>query len=242
MYKFHQTAASKLQEYFKTGLNSLELEYMNSLSPHNRTKVDTPKKIMYLATSYSKIVDVIAPGDGLDQLKREVELYNMDDNIKEINKNQSFNSYWGEVSMLTEGEEEWTVYEYLPRFARVLGTPFNSGSEMERGFSRQSDIVRDPKRNSMSHETLDSHMQIRYGMESMEAKSKCDTCQRKVVISEKDEDLLTEQEKREERRAKMNKQKVSMISLSLKRKRVTKKVEMILLSLKRKRVTKTVCQ
>ena len=72
---------------------------------------------------------------------------------------------------------------------------------MERGFSRQSDIVRDPKRNSMSHETLDSHMQIRYEMESMEAKSKCDTCQRKVVISEKDEDLLTEQEKREERRA-----------------------------------------
>ena len=93
VYKFHQTAASKLQEYFKTGLNSLELEYMNSLSPHNRTKVDTPKKIMYLATSYSKIVDVIGPGDGLDQLKREVELYNMDDNIKEINKNQSFNSY-----------------------------------------------------------------------------------------------------------------------------------------------------
>ena len=47
---------------------------------------------------------------------------------------------------------------------------------MERGFSVQSDILRDPKRNKMSHDTLDTHMQIKYGMESKETRAKCDKC------------------------------------------------------------------
>ena len=49
--------------------------------------------------------------------------------------------------------------------------------------------------NKMTHKTLDSHMQI----ECMETKSKCMTCNRKEQISEKCDDVKTEQEKREER-------------------------------------------
>ena len=200
VYKFHQTAATKLQEYFKTGLKSRELEYMSALSPYNRTKVDTNNKILYLATSYSKILDGVAPGNGLDTLKQELELYSIDDNLNDINKAQSYNSYWGKISEVTEGEGEWQVYEVLPRLARAFGTPFNSGSEMERGFSRESDITRDPKKNRMTHETLDSHMQIHYGIECAESKQKCNRCIQKAVIAEKKPELLTEQEKKEEKK------------------------------------------
>ena len=41
VYKLHQTASAKLQEYFATGLKSRELEYVSALSPHNRAKIDT---------------------------------------------------------------------------------------------------------------------------------------------------------------------------------------------------------
>ena len=91
----------------------------------NRTKAATPDQIMFLASSYSKITDVISPGVGTDTHK--VDLYNMDDCINDINKHQNYNSYWDEVA--------WQVYEVLPRFARALGTPFNSGSEMEQGLA-----------------------------------------------------------------------------------------------------------
>ena len=91
---------------------------------------------------------------------------------------KNYNSYWGQVSLLTEGDDEWQVYEVLPRYCRSLGTPFNSGSEMERGFSRQPDILRDPKRNRMTHETLDSYLQVRYG-ESNTTRTKCETCNMK---------------------------------------------------------------
>ena len=149
VYNFHKTMASKMQIYFEKGLNSTELEYMAAFSPDRRTKECTRKQILYLARSYSKIVNGISP-TGFDQLKQEVELYQLDDNIEDINKKQSYNSYWGEVAALTEADDNWSVYEVLPRLARGLGTHFNSGSEMERAFSRQSDIHRDPKRNRMT--------------------------------------------------------------------------------------------
>ena len=82
VFKFHQLSVSKLQTYFETGLSSLELEWMASLSPQSRTKANTPDQIMNLAHSFSKIVDGIAPGNDMDTLKNEVDLYNIDDNIK----------------------------------------------------------------------------------------------------------------------------------------------------------------
>ena len=79
--------------------------------------------------------------------------------MRGISKDLPFKEYWWEVAKITEGEEEqWEVYDILPRFARALGTPFNLGSEMERGFSKQSDAMRDVKRNRMTRESLDAHL------------------------------------------------------------------------------------
>ena len=100
--------------------------------------------------------------DCFDKLKSEVQAYQIDPEIAKFPKTLSYNSFWLKVGNITEGK--WRVYEILPRLALVLGTPFNSGAEMERGFSVQSNFHKDPKRNRMHHETLDSHMQIRYGV------------------------------------------------------------------------------
>ena len=76
-----------------------------SAFPKKRAKEKTPQQILFLATAYSKIMDGIALGNGFDVLKQEVELYQVNENIYAISKKQSFDSYWGEIVSLTEGEE-----------------------------------------------------------------------------------------------------------------------------------------
>ena len=185
VFQFHKTVAKKLIEYFETGLQSPELLWMSALSPSNRKKASTPKKIMDLARSYSKIINVICSGTGFDQLRNELDVYIIDDKIDDAISTHIFDEYWGEVgNLMDEGaddstEDSWCVYEILPRFARALGTAFNSGSECERSFSVQSDVHRDIKRNRMSHLTLDSHLQIRFGIEAKSSRDKCDSCSKR---------------------------------------------------------------
>ena len=214
--KFHKKVANKLQGYFKKGLSSLELEYMSAFSPANRSKENTAGQIMFMATRFSKILDNIRPGDGLDKLKNEVQIYQADEDINYFDKHLSYNDYWGKVSEVTEGSEGWQVYEVLPRLARVLGSAFNSGSEMERGFSVQSDIVRDPKRNRMSHETLDSHMQVRFGVECEQSRRKCSDCNTRKEISRKEDVDKTDIEKKIEKRSCLCHCKVAEISDAMK--------------------------
>ena len=199
VWKFHKKVAVKLQGYFKKGLSSLELEYMAAFSPTNRTKETTTGEIMFLATRCSKILDNIRPGDGFDKLKNEIQIYQADDDINYLDKGLSYNDYWSKVAEVTEGTEGWQVYDVLPRLARVLGSAFNSGSEMERRFSVQSDIVRDPKRNRMSHETLDSHVQIRFGVECEKSRRNCTDCKTRKEISRKEDFNKTDIEKRIEK-------------------------------------------
>lgn len=173
VFDFYTTLVTKMIGYFSIGLRSIELEYMDAFSPNNRRSADTFDKILFLGGSFTKVLNNIRPHDGFDKLRKEVELYQVDEEVRKIDPNLSYNNYWMKVEEITEGSEKWVVYEVLPRFARALGTPFNSGSEMERGFSKQSDILRDPKRNGLKHETLDTCLQIRFGMESKETVSKC---------------------------------------------------------------------
>ena len=188
--KFHKMVVTKLQIYFEKGLNSTELQYMCGFSPERRTKVETPKQIMHMATQYSKVVDTIMPGTGFDQLRQEIELYTLEDRLNDISTRLSYDAYWAEVASIRSGSgeetgDDWPLFDVLPRLARALGTPFNSGSEMERSFSIQTDVHRDPKRNLMSSETLDTHMQVRCGVEAMSNREKCNTCMAKKKVEEK---------------------------------------------------------
>ena len=71
------------------------------------------------------------------------------------------------------------MYDVLPRFALCMGAFFNSNSEVERAFSAETDVHRDPKKNKMSQDMLDAHMNIRFGVESELSydKSQCEKCQ-----------------------------------------------------------------
>ena len=91
------------------------------------------------------------------------------------------------ISEITEGEEGWKSYDVLPRLARALGTHFNSDSEMERGFFKQSDVLCDTKRNKISHSSLDANMQmkIKYGVESAENCKQCEVCLQKKKYAKK---------------------------------------------------------
>ena len=62
------------------------------------------------------------------------------------------------------------------RFPLVLATAFNSNSEAERGFSVQSDIHRNPKRNCMDQDTFEAQMQVHYGVEDKQSKALCTQC------------------------------------------------------------------
>ena len=145
VFKVYRTMTLKISEYFSIGLRSLELEYMAAFSPHNRKHEDTVDQVLYLAGSFSKIVQNIRPLDGYDTLRKELHMYQVDEDVKKIDTNLSFDKFWSEVGKITEGSENWQVFIVLPRFALAMGTPFNSGSEMERGFSKQSDILRDQR-------------------------------------------------------------------------------------------------
>ena len=59
-----------------------------------------------------------------------------------------------------------------------MGAFFNSNSEVERAFSVETDIHRDPKRNRMNQLMLDAHMNVRYGVESELSynKNECAQC------------------------------------------------------------------
>ena len=193
VFDFYLAVAKALFKYFKTGLSSTELDYMSCFHPGNRKKVETPHQIRFLSQTFSKVVENIRPGDGLDKLKEEVEIYNLDEDIK-FEPKEGFDEYWGKVAEIEEGEG-WNVFEVLPRFARALGTQFNSNSEVERGFSVQSDVHRNPKRSQMSHNTLDCQMQVKYGIESKESKAMCDQCKSRKIHEKMDDSEKTEKEK-----------------------------------------------
>ena len=179
VFRFHKKVAQKLIGYFQTALNSTDLDYMSALAPENRTNIVTSYQFKFLAKSFSKVVDNIRSYDGMDKLEEEIDKYTVDDSFKseevfENAKEMKYEEYWEEVGKLQEGS--WERYEILPRFAKALGTVFNSNSETERAFSVQSDIHRNPKKNQMSQSSFDSHMQIHYEVESKQSRANCQKC------------------------------------------------------------------
>ena len=83
----------------------------------------------------------------------------------------------------------------LSRLVTALGTHSYSGSEMKRVFSVQTDTHRD-KYSRMTSSTLDSHLQIRDGMEDGSSRVNCDVCVAKKAIAQKDVEDVTETEVR----------------------------------------------
>ena len=149
---------------------------MACFSPKNAQKISTPFQMKYLANRFSKIVTNIEPIEGLDPIISEIETYSSDDDVAAI-QTKNVDEFWREVSALKEGDDDsWAKYPLLPRFAFAMSTIFNSNSEAERGFSVQTAVHRNPKRNMMLQETFEAHMQVHYGVECQQSKELCSTC------------------------------------------------------------------
>ena len=130
--KFHKKVAAQYMIYFKTGLESKVLKYCGSLDPKERTKITTKSRILYMAKTVPKIVKNIDFFSGMDKLESELEIYNNDDELNELDGG-AFEDYWNAVAEVEDGG--WKKYEILPRFAKGMATLFNSNSECERWFS-----------------------------------------------------------------------------------------------------------
>ena len=144
IFRFYQKLVGNLLGYFKTALKSTELSYMSSLAPENRTNITTSYQVKYLATTFSKVANNISQFGGQETLRKDIDNYTVDDKLVNVDaKKITYEEYWDKVGALKE--DDWSRYEVLPRFAKALGTIFNSSSKTERAFSVQSDIHRDPR-------------------------------------------------------------------------------------------------
>ena len=172
--RFHKTAVRRLQKYLSTALESSIRENMAALSPLKQTHLATKYSLKSLANSYSKVIRNIDQ-EGMDKVRREIEEYIIDDDIKDMDKSLRYEDYWTAVSNLKEGE--WQKYEILPKFAMALSVVFNSNSEVERQFSLMNNVHQNKQRNCLSQESLNAILHVKSGVESSLVRRNCGKCQ-----------------------------------------------------------------
>ena len=172
--RFHKTAVRRLQKYLSTALESSIRANMTALSPLKQSHVATKYGLKSLANSYSKVIKNIDQ-EGMDKIRREIDEYIVDDDIKDMNKSMRYEDYWTAVSDMKEGE--WQKYEVLPKFAMALSVIFNSNSEVEREFSLMNNIHQNKQRNCLSQESLNAILHVKSGVESILVRRNCEKCQ-----------------------------------------------------------------
>jgi len=172
--RFHKTLVRRLQKYLSTALESSIRSNMSALSPLKQSHVATKYSLKSLANSYSKVIRNIDQ-EGMDKVRREIEEYIIDDDIKDIDKSLRYEDYWTAVSNLKEGE--WQKYEVLPRFAMAISVVFNSNSEVERQFSLMNNVHQNKQRNCLSQESLNAILHVKSGVESSLVRRNCGKCQ-----------------------------------------------------------------
>ena len=173
---FHLTACEYLQKYFKSTLTSSVLESAAALNPLKQSHVLTSRRLKYLVDNYPLVVENIQKVGGIDQIKKEIDEYVTDLEIKKIDHTQGFEHSWLEVGKLLTGS--WPKYEILGRFALALGTMYSATSDVERQFSKMNLIHQSAQRNSMSQETLNAHLNIKSGIEN--CKDSCSRCEKEI--------------------------------------------------------------
>ena len=171
--KFHIRAVKQLQKYFATALQSSVMSNLAGLDPLKQSHVLTKRKLCSLANSYSKVVDNIEI-HSMDKLKKEIEEYIKDEDVKMLDKQVGFEEYWKNVGSILDGG--WKRFEILPSFANAMGVILCSNSEVERWFSVMNNIHQNKQRNCLSQNSLNSMLHIRSGVESNKIRDNCEQC------------------------------------------------------------------
>ena len=173
--KFHFSVIKSLQKYFQAPLQSTVMDCFSALCQSKQSHVLTVNKLKTLANKFSKVIENIDAVDGMDKIKREIQRYQTDEDIRLLDK-LSYEDFWLKVASLTDGSDSWSRYEVLPYFAISMGVRFISNSEVERMFSLMNNIHSNKHRNAMSQDSLNSYLHIRTGVECKEIRSECKEC------------------------------------------------------------------
>ena len=178
---FHKTAVKYLLKYFCTALASPILDCFTALSPSKQSHLLTARKLKNLANKYSKVVKNIDACDGMDKIFTEIDQYQLDEDVKVLDKTLKYEDYWSKVANLELGSSGWKKYEVLPLFAVGLAVKFISNSEVERKFSLMNNIFQNKQRNQLSQDSLNSLLHIKSGIECKENRKGCKKCLTKTV-------------------------------------------------------------
>ena len=60
------------------------------------------------------MVDNIEFAEGMDTIRKEIDQYVDDDDVKNLSKEEGLEKFWMEVYNLTDGEERWKRFVVLP--------------------------------------------------------------------------------------------------------------------------------
>ena len=60
------------------------------------------------------MVDNIEFAEGMDTVRKEIDQYVDDDDVKNLSKEEGLEKFWMEVYNLTDGEERWKRFVVLP--------------------------------------------------------------------------------------------------------------------------------
>jgi hypothetical protein len=146
-------SSKAMQRYFKTGLNSLTLQYLSVLDPNDKNlPLDISRtKWIYLAKQFPNIVKE----NELDMLSLELGHYAR---LEEPQQDEQVDWWFGRLADMVEAGEK--VFPVLSRLALALATIYNSSSETERDFRKYSQIFADSCRSSTSQLMLRTKLHI----------------------------------------------------------------------------------
>ena len=92
--KFHVTAFKYMIKYFSKSLRSPIMNNFSALGQSKRSHVLTGRKLKYLVSMYSKIVDNIDSMDGMDKIQAEIDNYQTDDDLYMFDDDLEFTEFW----------------------------------------------------------------------------------------------------------------------------------------------------
>ena len=174
--KYHLVKLKFLLKYFRTALSSPVFNYLSGLDPAAQSHVTTPNKLKQLIREYPKVVDSIQFAGGIDAIKEEITKYCTDTEVKDLDKDVDYETFWKNVQEIKEGSNGWNRYDILPRFALCMATRYDANAEVERSFSIMNLIHQQSQRNRMKVETLNAHLHIKAAVESKENRNNCEKC------------------------------------------------------------------
>ena len=81
VFIYYTTISKYFQKYFRKGLLSTALKYMQALSPKKRNNFASPHMRKYLANSLSKVTENIQRPEVTNTLMKEIEMYSVDESL-----------------------------------------------------------------------------------------------------------------------------------------------------------------